>query len=494
MIPNQIQFILDNELVTIDFSHEGILPSTTVLNYLRSLDHHKGTKEGCAEGDCGACTVVLAELDSNNKLIYKAVDSCLLFLATIHGKQLITIENLAKKTNAGIQLHPVQQAIVDQHASQCGYCTPGIAMSVLALYKTKTPPKPENIQSALAGNLCRCTGYGSIMDAAKQALANPKSDQFTEKEAEVIIQLKKISEQTDIIDIHNTEQQYFIPKTLQQALYLRNSFSDAILVNGASDLAVRQNKTFVFEKAFLDLSHITELKNIKQEKQHYSLGAGLSIEDFKTFIHKYFREFSPILDHFASLQIRHQASIGGNICTASPIGDLIPVLSVLQAEIQIQSENNKRLVPLENFITGYRSIDLKSNELVTNIIIPTRDKSILFFAEKISTRRDVDISSLSISASLKYNSFGMIDDIQLIFGGLASTVKHAVHAENYLRGKIFNINTFEKAMNEIEIDFDPISDARSTTSYRLSAAQNLLIKAYDSFQSQITKMEQNGKN
>lgn len=493
MITNQIQFILDNELVTIDFKRDDFLPSTTVLNYLRSLDHHKGTKEGCAEGDCGACTVILAELNSKNQLIYKAVDSCLLFLATIHGKQLITIENLAKKTNNEIQLHPVQQALVDQHASQCGYCTPGIALSILAMYKAKTPPKPEKINSALAGNLCRCTGYGSIIDAAKQVLAELKSDHFTENEAEIIEKLKWISEQSDSIELQNTEQQYFLPKTLKQAINIRSLNPDIIVLNGATDLAVRQNKTFVFEKKLLDLSAIQELKYIKSEDQFYSIGAGVSIENFKTFIHKYFHEFSPILDHFASMQIRHQATAGGNICTASPIGDLIPVFSVLRTEILVQSENKKRSLPLESFITGYRSIDLKSNELLTNIHIPIRDKSVLFFSEKISTRKDVDISTLSISASVKLTSHGMIDDIQLIYGGLSSTVKHAYHVENYLKGKEFNINVFKNAMNEITRDFEPISDARSTTTYRILVAKNLLLKAYDSFQSQIKTLEQNGK-
>ncbi len=258
---NSIQFILDDQIVTIDFVRQGLLPTLTVLNYLRSLTSHKGVKEGCAEGDCGACTVVIAELNKDNQLIYKAYNSCLIFLPMLHGKQLITVENLAIKKGQEIQLHPVQKAMVELNGSQCGYCTPGIVMSIFALYKNYKNPGKEIIEDALTGNLCRCTGYQPILNAAAESCQQGNIDQFFKKEEETIELLSKIENKS--ISIVTGDQKYFKPTVLKDLFDLIEKYPDASIINGSSDIALKQTKQFEFLEEIIDISGIDRTKKIQ---------------------------------------------------------------------------------------------------------------------------------------------------------------------------------------------------------------------------------------
>jgi len=476
-----LKFVLDDRIVAIDFSKEPLLPSTTVLNYLRSMPHHRGVKEGCAEGDCGACTVVLGELDEHQNLNYHSVDSCLLFLPSIHGKHLVTVENLAVRNGHELRLHPVQQAMVDNHGSQCGFCTPGVVMSLFSLYKTEKPPTRQIISDSLSGNLCRCTGYQQIINAAVQCCKERRPDQFDEKQAAVVNMLQNIKADGESVHIESMHQRYLLPGNLPEALKLRAQFPTAKVIAGATDTAIRQNKTHEWAPEILDISHLSELKEIRKTGDGVYIGAGVRIEKFKEFASVHLKHLSPILDVFASQQIRNVATVGGNLVTASPVGDLIPPLIALKSQVELASVSGKRLLDLEQFITGYRTTCLKPDELLTAAFIPRIPEDTYFFAEKISTRRDLDISTVSMSVALQTRKGGVISKVAVVLGGMAERPKRALLAESAMAGKPLSWETANQGVAMLAREFSPISDARSSMEYRALAAGNLLLKAFERF-------------
>ena len=239
---SNISFILNEKTVHLDFVQTGIKPTTTVLEYLRNIAGLKGTKEGCAEGDCGACTVIIAESE-NRKINYKPVNSCLIFLPQLHGKQLITVEDLKKDD----QLHPVQQAVIQDYGSQCGFCTPGIVMSLFALYKSNIKASKETVTEALNGNLCRCTGYRPIIDAGMNACASPLPDHFSDKENEIANRLNEIKTNSKDIALHQDGQKYFLPKNFLSALQIKKEYPKATIINGATDIALQQTKQHLMQ-------------------------------------------------------------------------------------------------------------------------------------------------------------------------------------------------------------------------------------------------------
>ena len=475
---NSISFILDGKLRQVDFSKQDkISPTTTVLRYLRSLPDHKGVKEGCAEGDCGACTVVLAESDGNGGLHYSAVNSCLIFLPRLHGRQLITVEEVQRRDGS---LHPVQQALVEHHASQCGFCTPGITMSLLAMYEEKVAPERETLHQYLGGNLCRCTGYRPIVDAAQNALENPQDDHFSASQKEMAALLKKIPRQS--LYLRTKDQRYFLPSDLNDLLKLKSEYPQAVLINGSTDVALRVTKNYEHLPLIIDAGNVAELKKITKNENALSIGGGVNINNIMRVVENDFPALFGICKLFGSHQIRNLATIGGSLGTASPIGDLAPVLMACKAKINVQSLSGRREIEADAFITGYRQTLLAENEIISGVRIPCIPRGVIVKAYKISRRKELDIATLSAAFRLRRDAENRVQEIAIIFGGMAAWTQHAKNAERFLQGKEWTREIVQQAMGHIKEEFSPISDARAGAEFRSRAAANILLKFWQETQ------------
>lgn len=467
-----IEFLLDNKPVTVNFVEQGISPTITVLKYLRNVSSLKGTKEGCGEGDCGACTVVIAELN-DGKLTYRAVNSCLIFLPNLHGKQLITVEHIGSSDN----LHPVQKILVEKHASQCGFCTPGIVMSIFALYKSNKKVTKETVEKALSGNLCRCTGYRPIIEAAMEVCNSRQADKFDAITPEVIKHLTRINNQNKKIIISTEKNNYYIPQKLKSLLKIRNNNPSAVLCSGTSDVALTVSKKKEDIPKIIDISFVKKLNYIKDKENYLEIGSGATINAILPYAKKYFKALYDILIVFGANQIRNKATIGGNIANASPVGDTLPVLMAYNSIVLLQSKDEKRRIKLRKFVIGYRNTCLKKNEIIRAVIIPKAIKPHTIFAYKLSKRKELDISTVSIAVNVLIEST-KIKKIAIFYGGMAATVKRAALTENFLKGKKWKRDNIESAMKIVEKEFSPISDARAQSKGRRIMAKNLLMKAY----------------
>ena len=465
-----ISFVLDGELRVLEFS-DGITPTTTVLNYLRGLPTHRGVKEGCAEGDCGACTVVLGEPGSDGTIRYKNVDSCLLFLPMIHGKQLITVENLRQPNGA---LHAVQRAMVESHGSQCGFCTPGFIMSLFALYKNSDHPSHDLIDEALTGNLCRCTGYRPIIEAAAKACVNSGIDQFTSSEARMAELLKSIPRRS--LHLQARSQHYWRPLSISEALGLRREHPDALMIAGATDIALRVTKSHELLKKIIDLSVVDKLSKLSESPTSMTIGTSVPLSTAMPHLQKDFQALREMLMVFGSQQIRNVATFGGNLGTASPIGDTLPVLMAYGASVTLESLGGKRDVSLDNFFVGYRKTACQNDEIITAVVLPKPMSGMHIRSYKVSKRTDLDISTVNAGFGLRLDKQGKVDSVTLAFGGMAERTRRASTAEQFLAGRNWSREVVEEAAGLIEREFTPLSDVRASAQYRTIAARNLLLK------------------
>ena len=465
MIANKVQFIYENKLIEL----ENPDPNQTILNFIRDKLKKTGTKEGCAEGGCGACTIVLGELE-NKKIKYKAINSCISFTPTLHGKQLIVVENLVSKNGT---YHPVQEAMAKYHGSQCGFCTPGFVMSIFAMSKNKKNNNKDDIKDAISGNLCRCTGYRPIIDAAKN-IKKKYSDEFYKNSKKTINLLKKIHSKSIIIE--NKNKKYFAPKTINELRTVIQKNPDSDFLSGGTDLSLKVTKDRQEIKKIINLNNIKELNFIKTKNNEIIFGSTTPLIQVEKFILKYYPDFNNILRRYGSVQIRNVGTIGGNIATASPIGDTLPLLLSLNAKIIIQTKKGNKQILLNNFFIKYRKTKLKKGEFIKSIIIPIY-KNHNFKAYKISKRFDDDISSVCASFNLKIKD-QRIQDVAIAYGGMAEIPKRAKNCENFLKNSKFSMDIFEKAKNLLKKDFNPISDMRASKKYRLEVAENLLVKFF----------------
>jgi xanthine dehydrogenase small subunit len=465
MTSNIIKFIFENKIQQI----QNPDPNETILSYIRSKLKKTGTKEGCAEGGCGACTVVIGELKKNN-IVYKAINSCIAFTTSLEGKQLLVVEDLMLKNGS---LHPVQSAMVNYHGSQCGFCTPGFVMSLFAMYKNNTSYDKKTIEESISGNLCRCTGYRPIIDAAK-SLKNSKSDQFKKNKNKTIVLLKKIRPKN--IFISNENKRYFAPRTVNELKKIIKKYPNLDFFSGGTDMSLVVTKQRKDLENIIYLNSIDELNYIKENNKYIEVGATTSLRSFEQFIKKYYSDFNIILKRYGSVQIRNVATMAGNIATASPIGDSLPLLLSLDASIVIESFNKKTILPLKNFFISYRKTRLKKGQFISSIRIPIFKKNI-FKAYKISKRIDDDISSVCASFNLAIVN-NKIKNIKIAYGGMAAIPKRAIYCEKMLLNTNFSEDIIIKAQKSLEKDFQPIDDMRASKNYRMEVAKNLLMKCF----------------
>jgi xanthine dehydrogenase small subunit len=473
---NSLHFLLNGQPVRLDLGPGSPWrPTTTVLQYLRAHPEYRGVKEGCAEGDCGACTVVLAGEAPGGILRYRAVDSCLVFLPSLDRKHLITIEGLRAMEGA---LHPVQDAIVRHSGSQCGFCTPGIVMSLFALYHTEGMVDRDAVVDALAGNLCRCTGYRPVVDAGLDACGERVSDHFTTAEPGVLAQLRGIPGEDVLIE--QDGQTYCRPAGLQFAQRYRAIHPDAVIINGATDVALRVTKRHEVLPSILDLSGVPELKTISTTSDAIVAGAGVTIEELRRAAAGTIPALADMLAVFGSRQIRNVATLGGNLGTGSPIGDTLPVLLALHADVTVTGPRGERVVPIHDFFTGYRATACGSDELITSVRVPIPAAGTMVLSFKVSRRRELDISTVSAALRLHTAKDGAIDDVVLAYGGMAATPKRAAETERFLTGKAWSRATVEAAKDALAADFTPLDDVRGSAHYRALIARNLLVKFWSS--------------
>ena len=465
MTSSTIKFIFENKIQEIKNPDSN----ETILNYIRLKLKKTGTKEGCAEGGCGACTVVIGELKKNN-IVYKAINSCIAFTTSLEGKQLLVVEDLMLKNGT---LHPVQNAMINYHGSQCGFCTPGFIMSLFAMYKNNSSYNKKIIEESISGNLCRCTGYRPIIDAAK-SLNNNKSDQFAKNKKTTLDLLKKIRPKS--ISVNSQNKRYFAPRTVSELKKIIKKYPNLSLLSGGTDMSLIVTKQKKDLENIIYLSSIDELNYIKEGNKFIEIGATTPLRKFELFIKKYYSDFNMILKRYGSVQIRNVATMAGNIATASPIGDSLPLLLSLDASIVIESFNKKTILPLKNFFISYRKTKLKKGQFISSIKIPILKENI-FKAYKISKRIDDDISSVCASFNLAIVN-KKIKNIKIAYGGMAPIPKRAIHCEKTLLNSDLSEEVILKAQISLEKDFQPIDDMRASKNYRMEIAKNLLMKCF----------------
>ena len=461
-----IEFILDGEIVKID----QVDPTRTVLQYLREDLRRTGTKEGCAEGDCGACTVVVAEKNKHNAGVsLKAINSCIQFLPSLHGKQLITVESLQPK---GEPLHPVQQAMVDCHGSQCGFCTPGFVMSLYALYKTNEHPSRTEIDDALAGNLCRCTGYRPIVDAANAMYGLPQAAVEAVQTA-----LLDDLDAGDSLCVQQGDRKFFAPVSRAELVALLAEYPDATLLAGGTDVGLWVTKQHRVLNVVIYTGRVAELGEIKQTASHVEIGAAVTLSEAMHVIVAHYPHLEELFRRFASPPIRNAGTLGGNIANGSPIGDSMPALMVAGTTLLLCSKDGERELTLEEFYIDYQVQDLRPGEFVATVRLPRPNPNSLLRSHKLSKRFDQDISAVCSAYRLELLD-GKVAAFAMACGGLAATIKRASHCEAALLGAEWNEASIERAMQALADDFKPISDMRASSGYRLRATQNLLQRFY----------------
>ncbi|HEX2020771.1 MAG TPA: xanthine dehydrogenase small subunit [Aurantimonas sp.] len=457
-----IRFVLNGEDRVVD----GLLPTTTLLDYLRRSERLTGTKEGCAEGDCGACTVIVAEADGEGGLHRRSVNACIQFLPAMNGRAVETVEHLGRDG-----LNPIQAAMVEKHASQCGFCTPGFAMQLHAGWLNGMITDRQSVKDVVAGNLCRCTGYGPIVEAGL-ALAQLPPPQDTAGDAALAQRLAAI-EGNGVFCYEADGGRWFAPCNVDDLADLYAAHPDALLVAGATDVGLWVTKQHRSLPLVIDISHVRDLQVVEEAAGVVYFGAGVTHRAATETLAGIHPDLGEMMRRFAGAQIRNAGTIGGNIANGSPIGDLAPCLIALDAHLHLRRGEETRRLPLADFFLEYGKQDRREGEFVVAVEVPRLAEDQRFFAHKISKRFDSDISAVMAAFRLSFDG-AAISDARLAFGGMAGTPKRAARAEAALVGRRFDREAAEAAAAALAEDFTPLTDMRASARYRLATAQNLL--------------------
>jgi xanthine dehydrogenase small subunit len=466
---NSVRFLLDDEIVEVRDVH----PTRSVLQFLREDLGRTGTKEGCAEGDCGACTVVLGELNGD-RLETRTVNACIQFVPSLDGKALFTVEDLRQPDAA---LHPVQQAMVDCHGSQCGFCTPGFVMSLWNEYIEHqahgTRPGRDELRNALTGNLCRCTGYRPIIEAGEQMFDLPN---VAFDRARVGAKLEALR-RAESLRYEAEGVRFFAPRTLEELVQLRGAHPSATILAGCTDIGLWVSKQFRDLGDIIYIGEVGDLKKLETNNGVLRIGAALPLTDAYRALVEHYPEVTEMWERFASVPIRNAGTLGGNVANGSPIGDSMPWLITVGARVVLRNRERARTLELEDLYLDYMRKSMLEDEIVEAIEVPLPQRGQRFRTYKVCKRYDSDISAVCAAFSIGLEG-ERITDCRVAFGGMAATPKRAAGCEAALAGQIWNEATAAAGMEALAEDFSPLTDMRASDRYRMRTAQNLLSRFY----------------
>ena len=452
-----------------------VSPTTTLLQYLRGPMRLPGTKEGCAEGDCGACTVVVLDGDAPGGPRWRAVNSCLLLLPLLHGKQVFTVEGL--RSGPGDEgLHPVQRALVDALGSQCGYCTPGVVMSMVEACHRADLDAPWKLDDQMCGNLCRCTGYRPIREATAEIAGLRPADALAAKQAEPGASQPGL---TYASEGPRGSQRFWIPTDWETLFEIIAKHPAHRFVQGATDLGLDVTKQGKHYAALISLQGLSALRALRVDRGRWSVGAGVKLADLEDATDHAIPPLSRMLRFFGSRQIKNSATVGGNLCNASPIGDLAPVLLALGATFVARGPGGERPIAADDFFVGYRKTALRPGELLLRVEFDAPAAGVRFASYKVSKRREMDISAVSAALRVGVDEAGTITGAHFVFGGMAATPARAHGAEQAALGSPWSAATLQACAAALPGDFSPLSDHRGSAWYRTTVATNLLRGFFD---------------